>query len=262
MMSALSISLPLDQVQLGLLIFARVLAILLSIPIFDTRNVPAIVKAGLAIALSVMLFPAVGESLFPPVLLLGPFMMALLTEILIGFIIGFGVKVMFASVQLAGQYCGVQMGLAMANVIDPFSESQGSLVSGFYNLFAVLIFLSLDAHHWFIYTIGETFRLVPPGGFEPLPGTFLELAGKGGEMFQMCLRVGAPVIAVLLITSFAFALIARTVPQMNVFIVAMPVKVAVGMIFMALSLPYLVGMLNGMFEILAGGVMQLFIDQR
>ncbi len=261
-MNTLSISLPMDQVQMGLLVFARVLAVLLSIPIFDTRNVPSIVKAGLAIALSVMLFPAAGEPVLPPVFRLGPFLMALINEILIGFIIGFGVKVLFASVQLAGQYCGVQMGLAMANVIDPFSESQGSLVAGFYNLFAVLIFLSLDAHHWFIYTIAETFRLVPPGGFRPLPATFLDLAGKGGEMFLMCLRVGAPVIAVLLITSFAFALVARTVPQMNVFIVAMPVKVGVGMIFIALSLPYLVGILNGMFEILAGGVMQLFIDQR
>jgi flagellar biosynthesis protein FliR len=258
-MGTISISLPLDQVQLGLLIFARVLAILLSIPVFDTRNVPVILKAGFAIALSMLVFPRSAGVFLPPVLQLGPFLMALVKEILVGFIIGFGVKVTFGTVQLAGQYCGVQMGLAMANVIDPFSETQSSIIAGFYNLFAVLIFISLDAHHWFLYTVDETFRLVPPGQFEAGPGTFLDLVGRGGEMFHMCLRVGAPLIAVLLITSFAFALIARTVPQMNVFIVAMPVKVAVGMIFMALSLPYMVGMLRGMFEILAASVIQLFL---
>lgn len=259
MMNTLSISLPLDQVQTGLLVFARVLAILLSIPIFDTKGVPVIMKAGLGIALSILVFPRVGGPVLPPVLELAPFLTALGTEILVGFIVGFGVKVTFAAVQLAGQYCGVQMGLMMANVLDPISESQGSLMAAFYNLFAVLIFVSLDAHHWFIYTIDETFRLVPPGRFMPVSGTFLELAGRGGEMFQMSLKVGAPVIGVMLITSFAFGLIARTVPQMNVFIVAMPVKIAIGMIFVALSLPYLVGLLRGMYEILAAGVIHLFI---
>ncbi len=101
----------------------------------------------------------------------------------------------------------------------------------FNNLFALLVFISINAHYWFIKALTKSFEMVPPLNVH-FGGSLLEqLVRMSGNMFVIGIQVGAPVIAALLITSVAFGLIARTVPQMNVFIVAMPLKIGVGLLF-------------------------------
>ncbi len=244
----ISLTIPLPQLQLFFLVFLRVGAIMITIPVFESRSIPQLFKLALAFTASLALFPLLGLEAVPissSIIGLG---IGAAGEILLGLVIGFSVKLIFAGIQLAGQMAGYQMGMAIANVMDPAESQQIPLLAQFNNLCALLIFLALNAHHWFIRALTQSYRLVPPFNAR-FDGALTEhLIQLGGKMFVIAIQVGAPIIATLLVTSVAFGLIARTVPQMNVFIVAMPLKIGVGLVFLGFSLPYFSAFLKKVFD--------------
>lgn len=245
-MISLNISLP--QLQLFFLVFLRVGAIIMSIPVFDSKSIPLFFKIALAFTASMALFPVLELEPLPLISNLFAMGISVAGEILLGLVIGFSVKLIFSGIQLAGQLAGYQMGMALANVMDPSASQQVPLLAQFNNLFALLIFITINAHYWFIRTLAHSFQLVPPLNVN-FSGTLTEhLIKMSGNMFVIGIQIGAPVIAVLLITSVAFGLIARTVPQMNVFIVAMPLKIGVGLLFLGFSLPYFSAFLQEIFN--------------
>jgi len=220
----------------------------MSMPVFESRSIPHVFKLAMAFATSLILFPMLKLSPLPlsnSIIVLG---IGVAGEILLGLVIGFSIKLIFAGIQLAGQLAGYQMGLAIANVMDPSQSQQIPLLAQFNNLVALLIFLAINAHFWFIRALTQSFRLVPPLNVHidgPLMEHLIQLAGN---MFVISIKVGAPIIAALLVTTVAFGLVARTVPQMNVFIVAMPLKIGVGLLFLGFSLPYFSAFLKKIFN--------------
>jgi len=245
-MLSLNISLP--QLQLFFLVFLRVGAVLMSIPVFDSKSIPLFFKIALAFTTSMALFPILELEPLPLITNFFAMGVSVAGEILLGLVIGFSVKLIFAGIQLAGQLAGYQMGMALANVMDPSSSQQVPLLAQFNNLIALLIFITINAHYWFIRALAHSFQLVPPLNVN-FSGSLMEhLIKMSGNMFVIGIQIGAPVIAALLITSVAFGLIARTVPQMNVFIVAMPLKIGVGLLFLGFSLPYFSAFLEKIFN--------------
>lgn len=256
-MQNLFLHISLAQLQLFFLVFLRVAAILLMVPVFSNNSIPALFRIGLAFATSILLFTILRLEQIPVMTQFFPFVIGAVGEIMIGIIIGLAVKLVFAGVQMAGQMAGYQMGLALANVMDPDSSEQMPILSQYNNLFALLIFLAINAHHWFLRALAESYRLVPPMNFRYSNSLMEQLMHLGGNMFIVAIQIGAPVIAALLLTSVAFGLVARTVPQMNVFIVAMPLKIAVGLLFFGFSLPYLSSFLKLLFNGLGKNIVSL-----
>jgi flagellar biosynthetic protein FliR len=245
------------QLQMFFLIFLRVGAILMSMPIFKSKSIPVLFKFGLALAASIILFPLLDLKAFPVLANLGNFAVGAIGEILLGITIGMAVNLIFVGLQMAGQISGYQMGMALARVMDPSAGQQVPLLAQFFQLFAFLIFLSINAHHWFLMALADSFQLVPPFGFK-ISGSLIEqLIHIAGNMFVIAIKVGAPVIAALLLTSVAFGLIARTVPQMNVLFVAMPLKIIIGLLFIGFSLPYLSSFLKTVFSKLGNTIFVL-----
>ena len=241
-------NIPLPQLQIFFLIFLRVSAIMMFIPIFDSRNIPVLFKAGLALSISIFLFPILKLNEIPFITSTIPFGIGVIGEVLIGIIIGLSVKLIFAGIQLAGQLSGFQMGLAIANVMDPVTSAQVSVIAQLNNLIAMLIFLTVNAHHLFLRAIAESFLLVPPFDFQFSNSLIKQLITLSGNMFIIAIKVGAPVIVALLLTSVGFGLIARTVPQMNVFLVAIPLKIVVGLLFLAFAIPYFLSFFRQIFN--------------
>jgi flagellar biosynthetic protein FliR len=136
------------------------------------------------------------------------------------------------------------MGMALANVIDPSTSQQVPIMAQFIQLLALLMLVVTNAHHWFIRALVESYRLVPPFGFQFSHSVMAQVVEFGANMFIIAIKIGAPIITALFLTSVAFGLIARTVPQMNVLIVAMPLKIGVGLLFMGFSLPYITSFLR------------------
>jgi flagellar biosynthesis protein FliR len=243
----LLLSLPTEQVLIFFFVLVRVSTILFTIPFLSSNNVPALVKMGLAIAVSWLLLPQIDVT--PPALTNSPinFVIGLMSEVAIGMIIGLVVQLLFMGVQLAGNVAGFQMGFAIANVVDPASSAQIPLLSQFLNLFAIVLFISFNAHYYFIKALVDGFEIIPLWGAHLSPDLFHLIIALTGNAFLVAVKIGAPVMVSLLLTSVALGLIARTVPQMQVFIVAMPLKIILGLTFFGLSLPYCASYLQTAF---------------
>jgi flagellar biosynthetic protein FliR len=223
-------------------VFLRISAILALIPVIGEKAVPIRVKAGLALLIALLVFPAIRmdiPSLQADAAIVAV-VLAMTGEVLIGVIIGFAARLIFAGIQFAGNMIGLQMGLSIANVIDPVSSTQASIIAEFKYLVAMLVFLAVDAHHLFIQAIVDSYRFVTPFGFHFSDSLTQFIFTFSRELFVTAVKISAPVMAVLLFSNVALGVVARTVPQINVFIVGMPLQIATGLIVLGLTLPVFV----------------------
>lgn len=236
------------QFLVFLFVFVRVGAILLLAPVFGSNEMPINVRLALVLIFSLVLLPIVEVPAVPLLQSAFALVPALVAELLIGAILGFTVRLLFAAVQLGGEIAGFQMGLAIANVIDPLTQREVSVLSQAKNVLAMLLFVTLNIHYWFIYALVRSFQLVPPFGLslsEPLMEALVRLSGA---MFLIALHLAAPLIAVLLFTTVALGLLAKTVPQINVFIMSMSLNIAVGLLVLGASLPMIMGLIQRLYE--------------
>ena len=247
------------QFQLFLLIVMRVAFILFMMPLLGTQNIPVLVKAGHTLTLSLILLPVVEIRLavFPSEPL--HFLFLMVFEGLIGFILGLSIKVVFASIQLAGEFAGFQMGLSMAQIVDPSSGVDATLMAQLYYFLALLVFLSINGHHWFFRAVVQSFRLLPPGGLDLHEGLYRYFLSLSGKMFLIGIKIAAPVTAILVLTQVAMGIVAKMVPQINILITSFPVTIGLGMIFVGLSLELLVPYLQSLFDESGKGMIHVLI---
>ena len=237
-----------QQVAAFIFVFLRMSAMIVMIPVFGERTVPARVKAGLALIISMLVFPFVRTQI-PPVEHFDflPLVTGMTGEVLIGLIIGFTARFVFAGVQFAGEMVGLQMGFSIANIIDPITSAQVSIIAEFQFLFATLIFLIVDAHHIFLLAMVDSYRIIHPLSFHFSGALMAAILGFSRDVFIVAVKVSAPIIAALLFTSVGLGIVARTVPQINIFIVGFPLQIAVGLIFIGLTIPVFLKVLEGYF---------------
>jgi len=243
-----TLNIPVDAFYGVMLIFLRVAAIVFSAPVLDTNTIPAVFKAGLALAVSILLLPAVDTVVTVKDLSLMTFVIGVFSEIAIGVTIGLSVKLLFAGIQLAGQIVGYQMGFAVANVVDPATSAQIPILAQFYNLTAMLVFLAINAHHLFFSALVDSYTILPPLSMHISPQLVEMMMRLAANMFVVAVKVGAPLIAVMLMVSVALGMVARTVPQIHIFIVAMPLKIVIGLVFLLMVSPYLTAYLIDLFS--------------
>jgi flagellar biosynthetic protein FliR len=243
-----TLNIPLDGFFGVLLIFLRVAAIVFSSPVIDTPSIPVVFKAALAFSVSILLLPVVDVVVTVRDLSLMTLVVGVLSEIAIGVTIGLSVKLLFSGIQLAGQIVGYQMGFAVANVVDPATSLQIPILAQFYNLTAMLVFLAINAHHIFFSAVVDSYTVLPPLSMQVTPQLVDMMMQLGGNMFVVAIKIGAPLIAVMLMVSVGLGLVARTVPQIHIFIVAMPLKILIGLAFLVIVGPYLTAYLIELFS--------------
>lgn len=227
----------LDQLHVFLLVLLRVSALLIVAPIFGHRLYLARAKVGLAVMVSLVLFPLVANQHVPPPQHLGLYLVMALREVAMGLVLGFSVLLLFIGVQFAGQLAGLQMGFGIVNVLDPQSAEEVSVVGQFLNLLAILLVLTLNGHHMILRGLMTSFEAVPLGAAHLKPPVMQKLIALSGQIFVIAIKISAPVLIALLLISVALGVLSRTVPQMNVFIVGFPVQVAVGLLVLLASVP-------------------------
>jgi flagellar biosynthetic protein FliR len=157
----------------------------------------------------------------------------------IGAMIGFFTRFLFAAVGFAGEFIDMQMGLSMVQMPDPLNE--GEMVTGtgyFYLLFFGIAFLMLNGHYFLLLAIHKCFTIMPPGQAVIDTNTITSMVLKLLQnLTETAVRLSAPIIVVMIVTTFTLGIIAKTMPQMNVFVVGMPLKIGVGFILMIATLP-------------------------
>ena len=245
-----------------LLIILRVGGIMTVAPIFGHRSVPTMAKIGLILLLSIILLPTLATV---PVKLPGElFSMTavLVKEVVAGLLVGFTSLLLFIAVQFAGRIIGLQMGFGIVNVIDPNSQTQVSLVGQFQFILAMLIFLSLNGHHMILSAIANSFEVVPLGQITFTNLTSEVIIRAVVDTIALAIKLGAPCIVTLFLLDVSLGIIARTVPQMNIFIVGFPLKISVGLTMIGISMPIVGYVFSKLLQGLNSNVNNLIMAMR
>ncbi len=242
---------PFKEFAVGMLVFARMASLIAVMPLFGYRALPLQTKAGFSLLLTIIVFPMV-VSIAPPVSLKPlEFFIIICREVITGLIIGYATTLLFFGIQMAGQVVGIQIGFGIINVIDPHTESQVSIIGQLNYLVALLIFLSIDGHHFLLRALFLSYEKIPLAGAVFPAGLAEQLSFFTGAIFDIALRVMAPVMVALFITDIALGFMARVAPQMNVFLVGFPLKIGVGLLVITLVIsffPYIFGKLFTQFQ--------------
>jgi flagellar biosynthetic protein FliR len=219
-------------------VFVRISAMFLFAPILGSTSVPGKVKIGLTMVMSFLLMPTLQNIPLPQSKGLLSFALYMFSEITIGLMVAYIARLIFISVQIAGTIVDFQMGFGVVNVIDPQTESQVSITAQVMNIISILLFLALDGHHFLIHAVVQSFELINPNTFNFSGGTLQFIMEIFTAAFAVAIKIAAPIVAGLFFVSVALGLVARTVPQMNVFIVGFPLQIGMGLVMFWFSMNY------------------------
>jgi flagellar biosynthetic protein FliR len=234
------------QASLLFLVMLRCTGLVFTAPLFGHHSVPTLVKFGLAAALAVALDKAAGVSAGAL-----PLIMAAPIELIIGISLGYILSLGFQGVELAGRVISIQLGLSLASVFSPTEEEAATAIDPFFSVLAGLTFLAMGLHLAIVRALANSFAMYPVGGGWPA-----DLAMTGAQTIALALELGVrialPIALVLLLTELAVALLARAIPQINVFILGLPLKMLVGLVVLGVAMPSLVSGTMSIFRFVFG----------
>ncbi|SHM49342.1 flagellar biosynthetic protein FliR [Duganella sacchari] len=216
----------------------RILALIAASPVLGNSAVPASIKVSLGVGIAVIVAPAVPAwPATDPLSMAG--MLIVLQEMLIGLAMGFSIRIIFAAVEMAGEISSLTMGLGFATFFDPSTQGRSSAISQFLSLVATMAFLAVNAHLVLLSTLVESFSTLPVSSIPIYGGGFKQLADWGGRIFSTGVQLSLPIVAALLITNVALGILTRAAPQLNLFGIGFPITLGVGLLVIAMTLPYL-----------------------
>jgi flagellar biosynthesis protein FliR len=229
-----------SQFVVFVMLVVRITALVVTAPVLGYQAIPVQVKVALGLFLALVFYPlasAPGTALDTRLLAL---VVVALKEAAVGLLLGFVLTLLFAGARFAGDIIGFSMGFSLANVFDPESAQSVSLVGQFFYLVTLLLFILLNGHHFVLEALHLSYTAVPIGGL----GLNL-LLGQGvvkltGFIFIIALKLAEPVIVALFLIDVGLAVLARVVPQMNVFMVSFPLKITVGLAMLMATGPMVI----------------------
>ncbi|WP_207642571.1 flagellar biosynthetic protein FliR [Inediibacterium massiliense] len=236
-----------DQIDIVLLVFARVIGIFVVAPVFSHNNIPPHIKIGFSLIISLVIFPFVKV---PQDFIIGSFYSLLFIsfkELVTGLMIGFICYLFFSSIYLVGSIIDMQIGFSMAEVMNPQDDTQVPLMGNLFYIMAILIFLSINGHHTLIYALKYSFTSVPLNSLVIHESMIEKIIEIMRSTFVIAFKMSAPILVTIFISNVVLGVLARTMPQMNVFIVGMPMKIFIGLIMILLMLPLYVGFFENIF---------------
>ncbi|WP_010649286.1 flagellar biosynthetic protein FliR [Oceanobacillus massiliensis] len=249
-----------NSLPVFMLILVRVLAFFVTMPLFSYRTVPFQFKVGFSFFLAMIMFSSIDAS---AVVVDDLYIFLILKEALVGLLIGLIAFIIVSALQIAGGFIDFQMGFAIANVMDPQTGAQSPLTGQYLYIFALLFLLSVDGHHLIIDGIFNSYNYIPIDSFIPLGNRSIAdfVITTFNTMFLIAFQISIPIVGCLFLVDVALGIIARTVPQMNVFVVGLPLKILVSfaaiLVFLALYITLVQNLFEAMFEAMRG-LMQLF----
>lgn len=233
-----------------LVILARMAAVIGALPIFTASQAAVRLRLGLAITISLLLFPILDISLTEQQTTTIGLGLVVVRETLLGLLMGFVIQLLFFAVQFGGTIVGYQMGFATANILDPQHQQQIPLLSQFQNVFAILIFLALDVHHMLIRVMVHSYDLLPPGAFDFSGGAIPFVMELTGEMFVLGLQIIAPVMVALMLSMFILGIMSRVFSQLQVFLLSFPINIGMALIIIGLSMEMVFSLMENEFQAL------------
>ena len=239
------------------LVTGRIGGLMLTAPGWSGTTLPATVRTAVTVVLALVLLPIAPAVVLPAQVLDLPLPMA--AEIAIGVVIGLAAAVLVQAVGLAGEVVSMQMGLSIAPALAPVPEMQVVGLGQISTLLAILIYLLLGGHLMLIRALGDSLRMLPPGGGIAFTAGGPAATALAGQLFSCAASAAGPVMVALLLTNIALAVLSRAVPQINAMTVSFPITIGVGLFMFAVSLPNVSAVVARWVQELPTGVEGLLI---
>lgn len=221
---------------LFVVVFTRLSGMMTSAPLVSTYPVPIQIKTWFMAMVAFIMFPIVlAKSGFQMPSSMPELIIILIKEFMIGYITGFIANVVFIGVEIAADLLSMQMGLTAAQAMNPLTGDTSPILSQAYTLLASMVFIGLNAFQWLFSAIFKSFQTMPPGyGFLVDGHLTQQIIFMTSQMFIIGLSIALPVFSVLFITDVLLGFVAKMMPQMNIFMVALPLKIYVGLLLIVM----------------------------
>lgn len=243
-MTILPLDFLVDIWNVFLLVLVRITGMFFLSPIFGRQNIPNYYKTGFCFMFSLIVANSVPAPDLMAYSSLFSYIVLIAKELIIGLMMGFISYMIFSSIYIAGQLIDMRIGFGMISAFDPMTSAQIPITADFYVIFATLFMLVTDSHHLLIKAVVESFTVLPIGESK-FSGTLLkQMVELFFEVFVIGFKIAAPVTATILITDIALGIISKSMPQFNVFMLGMPVKVILGLIIILLTIGAFKGIVN------------------
>ena len=230
------LGLSLEQFLAFVVVLTRMSGLMLAAPVFGSREVPAQVRALLAFALSLVVLPTQWTALVSSPRNLVDLALLVAGELLIGFTLGLGVMTMFAGVQIGGQIISQTGGVSAADIFNPGFDTSVPVISQFYYMFALAVFLLIGGHQQVLGALLETFRTLPPGSATVTDSVVTSVVQLITQSFALGVRTAAPATTALLLATLVLGLVSRTLPQLNLMALGFGLNAVVMLILLAIGM--------------------------
>jgi flagellar biosynthetic protein FliR len=232
-LTAVALNLP-----IFFLVLCRAGGIMIAAPLLSHDTIPVRVKITLSMLLALVMYPFATQFSGPlPVSALA-LLPAVLKELGVGLIMGFAASLVIAALESAGSLAAQQIGITLSEIASPgFSDEESNQISAFLGILGLLLFLAVDGHHWFVEGLAASFRTIPVGRMPIRTELMASMSERFSMVFVYALRISAPLVAIMFLVNIAVAIMAKSVPQMNILMVGYPVKVGIGVAALLLTFP-------------------------
>ena len=247
------------QLQKIILIFIRITAFIVICPGFSFKGLPNTFKIGFAISLTLII-----NSIIPEIDVIDNMFLFLLLNIketILGLALGFVTNLIFSAAEIAGNLVDFQVGFSMASVYDPSVGTTAANYGKMYYWISISVFFMLDMHHKVITALVKSFDYIPLNTVSFNNYNAKAIVSLFSKVFELALNLGIPIIIVVLVTDIILGIISKTVPQINVLMLGMPVKAMVSFIITLLTLSWLINSMGNIMQLIPEnieGFMNLF----
>jgi flagellar biosynthetic protein FliR len=237
------------KLEMFFLVLVRLSFMVFLFPFLGNQTVSARVKIGIVFFLALIFWPSVPETYIRPVASSGIFFFLVFKEALIGMILGFGSMFLTYFINMGGYMIGRDMGFMQAQTMDVLTGDMSDNVSNFLVIIFTMIFLITGGHHFFVHLMGQSFTLVPLAGFDYKSQSIAHiLLLLSSNAFILGLKLASPVLVTLLLTQVGLAFVARVMPQMNIWILSIPLKIGLGVLVLVATLPLMYELFESAFH--------------
>lgn len=219
-----------------LLVLVRVLGMMIMMPFLSNRNIPANAKIGLSIFFSLIIINIIPIELQVNSTDVVNYAIAVIKEFVVGWLIGFSAYFVFTILTLAGQFVDYEVGFSMVNVFDPMSQTQITITGNFYYFLFLLIFLVSRSYYFIFKGLKESFMIIPLGQMTLSTYLYDTVIQYFQKVLLLSIQIAAPIFFVMLVTNIVLGVLARTVPQLNMFVIGFPIKILLGLLVLFLTL--------------------------
>lgn len=261
-MQDFSIFFSTESIIIFILVLSRLTGMLATAPLISTFPIPMQLKVGLGAVCAFIMYPFIlqNTSNFVAPHDLIALSVLLFKETAVGILIGFAASLIFTAVEIGGQVLSMQMGLAMANALDPITKQHTPIVGQFYLFIAGIVFILLNGPQWLFSTVYDSYHSIPIGMDFSFSGEITQqLLYFAGQLFMIAFSIIIPIFSVLFVKTILIGIVSKIMPQMNIFMIAMPAQIYVGLVLMLILMPSTAIYLRSLFKELLENLNGIFV---